>query len=154
MFTKTRFRLALALVISIILLFLGRLGTKSLLTDQSPDAERPEITLQVRQYPGKCHPWKRGAAIRLRLDIDRLRAYNLSSEDVMKGMAESSIISSPRRVDPPPGVVFQTRLWRPEQYDNLILKASAEGDIVRLKDVGKVEVDWSMFYVAHWLFGI
>lgn len=50
--------------------------------------------------------------------------------------------SEPKRVDPPPGVVFLTHLYRYGDYENIILSATPEGEIVRLKDVAKVEVEW------------
>ncbi len=40
----------------------------------------------------------RAYAMRIELDIDRLRAYNLSAEDVMKAVAEQSMIGSPGRL--------------------------------------------------------
>jgi multidrug efflux pump subunit AcrB len=97
-------------------------------------------TLQIRQYPKDGQPWNRGEAILIRLDIDRLRAYDLSSEDVMKALQESGVVGSGRRVDPPPGVVFVTRLHGPKRYENVIVRANAEGEVVRLKDVAKIEV--------------
>ncbi len=102
--------------------------------------KKSKPTLQIRQYPKAGHPWNRGDAILVRLDIDRLSACHLSSEDVMKALQESGVVGRRRRVEPPAAVVFVTRLYRPEQYEKLILKANAEGEVVRLKDVAKVEV--------------
>jgi AcrB/AcrD/AcrF family len=98
----------------------------------------------IRQYSENWRPWNRGDTVRVRLDIDRLRAYDLSKDDVMKALGESRMVdpSEPKRVDPPPGVVFVTRLDKPDRYENIILKANAEGEIVRLRDVAKVEVGW------------
>jgi multidrug efflux pump subunit AcrB len=93
----------------------------------------------VLQYSEDWRPWNRGHAFRIRLDIDRLRANNLSKEDVMEALRPSTMID-PKQVDPPPGVVFMTRYVRPDRYENIILKADADGEIVRLKDVAKVEV--------------
>ena len=92
--------------------------------------------------------------MRIWLNIDRLRAYKLSSEDVMKALAEQSIIGSPGRLGQATGITSQSReyvlMWigrynKPEQYENIILKANAEGEILRLKDVAKVELGSSMF---------
>jgi HAE1 family hydrophobic/amphiphilic exporter-1 len=96
----------------------------------------------------------RAYAMRIWLDIDRLRAYKLSSEDVMKQLAEQSIIGSPGRLGQATGITSQSReyvlTWigrynKAEQYENIILKANAEGEILRLKDVAKVELGSSMF---------
>ena len=94
---------------------------------------RPEITIQIRD------PWNRGNAVQVRLDIDRLHAYGLSEADVMSALTTSGTVD-PKEPLPPPGVVFNRHLSRPDQYENVILKANPEGDIVRLKDVAKVEL--------------
>jgi hypothetical protein len=97
----------------------------------------------VRQYSGEWRPWNRGHGFRVRVDMDRLRANGLSKEDVIYALTPSSLVGSPGRVDlPPPGVVFMTRYVTPDQYENSILKATAEGEILRLKDVAKIERSW------------
>lgn len=103
----------------------GKVGEKA-------DGARPEMTFQIRD------PWDRGDAVRVRLDVDRLRAYDLSKEDVMRALTPSGVVD-PREPLPPPGVVFDRHLSGPEGYENVILKANAEGDVVRLKDVATVE---------------
>jgi multidrug efflux pump subunit AcrB len=96
----------------------------------------------LRQYSEDWRPWNRGHTLRVRLDIDRLRAYDLSKEDVMRALTPSRMVD-PKEPPAPPGVVFVTRVYkRLDQYENIILKANAEGDVVRLKDVAKVEFGW------------
>jgi multidrug efflux pump subunit AcrB len=129
MFTKSRSRLALAIII--ILLLLGGLGIKTPFTERIPNVARPEITFQIR------HPWNRDA-VQVRLDIDRLRAYDLSKEDVMKALMPSGMVD-PEEPLPPSGVVFDKHLLSPDKYKSVILKANVEGNIVRLKDVAKVD---------------
>src|SRR3954464_9566466 len=51
MFTKILYRPALAMVISIILLFLGGLGIKTLPTSQFPDVAPPTVQVSIA-YPG------------------------------------------------------------------------------------------------------
>lgn len=96
----------------------------------------------------------RAYAMRVWLDIDRLRAYKLSSEDVMKALAEQSVIGSPGRLGQATGITSQSReyvlTWigrynKAEQYENIILRANAEGEVLKLKDVAKVELGSSMF---------
>ncbi|MDB5389575.1 MAG: bepE 1 [Planctomycetaceae bacterium] len=89
----------------------------------------------VRRYPAA---W--GQSIRIRLDIERLRAYDLSEEDVIIVMTPSSLVGSP---PPPPGVEFvKGGVYKLDQYEEVVLKANVEGDTVRLKDVGKVHAGW------------
>jgi hypothetical protein len=98
--------------------------------EDSANVARPGLTFEIR------HPWNRGDAVLVRLDIDRLRAHDLSKEDVMRAMTPSGLVG---HKEPPPGVVFNAAV-RPDQYEEVILKASPEGEIVRLKDVAKVEL--------------
>jgi HAE1 family hydrophobic/amphiphilic exporter-1 len=104
---------------------------------------------EIQRIHGMGIPWNlgnRAYAMRIWLDIDRLRAYRLSSEDVMKALAEQSIIGSPGRLGQATGITSQSReyvlMWigrynKPEQYESIILKANSEGEILRLKDVVK-----------------
>jgi HAE1 family hydrophobic/amphiphilic exporter-1 len=96
----------------------------------------------------------RAYAMRIMLNIDRMRAYNVSAADVMKAVAEQSMIGSPGRLGQATGKTSQTleyvltwvgRYNKPEQYENIILKANPDGEILRIKDVAKVELG-SSFY--------
>ena len=96
----------------------------------------------------------RAYAMRVWLNLDRMRAYNVSSDDVMKAVAEQSMIGSPGRLGQATGKTSQTveyvltwvgRYNKPEQYENIILKANPDGEILRLKDVAKVELGPSYY---------
>jgi HAE1 family hydrophobic/amphiphilic exporter-1 len=93
-------------------------------------------------------------AMRVWLNPDRMRAYNLSSDDVMKAISEQSIIGSPGRLGQATGKTSQSKEYvltyvgrfnKPEQYANIILKANPKGEILRLKDVGEVELGPQFF---------
>src|SRR3954453_1730660 len=96
----------------------------------------------------------RAYAMRVELDPDRMRAYSVSAEEVMKAVADQSMIGSPGRLGQATGQTSQTieyvltwvgRYNKPEQYENIILKANPDGEIWRIKDVAKVELG-SSFY--------
>jgi HAE1 family hydrophobic/amphiphilic exporter-1 len=96
----------------------------------------------------------RAYAMRIELNMERMRAYNLSADDVMKAVAEQSMIGSPGRLGQATGRTSQTieyvltwvgRYDKPEQYQNIILKANPDGEILRIKDVARVELG-SSFY--------
>jgi len=96
----------------------------------------------------------RAYAMRVELNLERLRAYNVSAEDVMKAIADQSMIGSPGRLRQATGRTSQTveyvltwvgRYDKPEQYENIILKASKKGEILRLRDVATIELG-SSFY--------
>ncbi len=93
-------------------------------------------------------------AMRVWLDPDRMRAYDVSSEDIMKAISEQSIIGSPGRLGQATGKTSQSKEYvltyvgrfnKPEQYDGIILKANPGGEILRLKDVGEAELGPQFF---------
>ncbi|HEY6879285.1 MAG TPA: efflux RND transporter permease subunit [Polyangiales bacterium] len=96
----------------------------------------------------------RAYAMRVELDPDRMRAYRISAEEVMKALADQSMIGSPGRLGQATGKTSQTleyvltwvgRYTTPEQYGDIILRANPEGEILKLKDVATVALG-SSFY--------
>jgi HAE1 family hydrophobic/amphiphilic exporter-1 len=115
----------------------------------------PEIK-RVRGIGSATILGSRQYAMRIWLDIDRMRAYNVSADDVMAALAEQSIIGSPGRIGQATGVKSQTieyvltwvgRYNKPEQYENIILKANPDAEILRLRDVAKVELGPSYYNI-------
>ena len=91
----------------------------------------------------------RSFAIRVWLNPERMRAYNIAATDVLKAIDEQSVLARPGRVGLSSGktaqsqeYVFTYKGWynTPEQYDNIVVRANADGEILKLKDVAKVEV--------------
>ena len=86
-------------------------------------------------------------AMRIRLNPIRMRAYNVSSEDIKQAFRGCSMIGSPEQIAPKSSqsdenvLTHVGRSNKPDQYENIILKASPDGEILRLKDVAKVELD-------------
>lgn len=77
---------------------------------------------------------------------DRMRAYNISAEEVMEAMAEQSIIGRPGRLGQSSGIhaqsveyvlTYQERYNKPEQYENIIIRANEKGEILYLKDIAR-----------------
>lgn len=96
----------------------------------------------------------RAYAMRVELDLDRMRAYNVSSADVMEAIKEQSMIGSPGRLGQATGTTSQTieyvltwvgRYNKPDQYEDIILRSNPNGEILRLKDVARVNLG-SSFY--------
>jgi HAE1 family hydrophobic/amphiphilic exporter-1 len=88
-------------------------------------------------------------AMRIWLNLDRMRAYDINSDDVMKAVSEQSMIGSPGRLGQASGKTSQTveyvltwpgRYNKPEQYQNIILRANPDGDELLLKHVAEVEL--------------
>ena len=96
----------------------------------------------------------RAYAMRVNLNLERMRAYNVSADSVMKAISEQSVIGSPGRIGQATGKTSQTieyvltwvgRYNKPEQYENIVLKANPDGEILRLRDIATVELG-SSFY--------
>lgn len=93
-------------------------------------------------------------AMRIWLKPDRMRAYNVSTEEVMEALGSQSIIGSPGRLGRSDGkrsealeyvLTYPGRYNKPEQYKDVIIRASSDGEILYLKDIAEVEFG-SEFY--------
>lgn len=93
-------------------------------------------------------------AMRIWLKPDRMRAYNVSTDEVMEALAQQSVIGSPGRIGQSSGkrsqsleyvLTYQGRYNTPEQYNDVIIRANPDGEILHLKDVANVELG-SEFY--------
>lgn len=93
-------------------------------------------------------------AMRIWLKPDRMRAYNVSTEEVMEALGSQSIIGSPGRLGRSDGkrsealeyvLTYPGRYNKPEQYKDVIIRANSDGEILYLKDIADVEFG-SEFY--------
>lgn len=93
-------------------------------------------------------------AMRVWLKPDRMRAYNISAQEVMEAMQEQSIIARPGRLGQSSGMQAQSleyvltyvgRYNKPEQYEDIIIRANEEGELIKLKDVATVELGTEFF---------
>ena len=93
-------------------------------------------------------------AMRVWLNPERMRAYNVSTDEVMHAIDEQSVIGRPGRTGGSSGkrsqaleyvLVYEGRFNKPEQYENIIIRANAEGELLRLKDVAEVELGSEFF---------
>jgi HAE1 family hydrophobic/amphiphilic exporter-1 len=93
-------------------------------------------------------------AMRVWLKPDRMRAYNVSTDEVMEAMKEQSVIGRPGRLGQASGktaqslefvLTYKGRFNKPEEYENIIIKANSEGEILKLKDVAEVELGSEFF---------
>lgn len=93
-------------------------------------------------------------AMRVWLKPDRMRAYNVATEEVMKAMEEQSVIGRPGRLGQASGktaqslefvLTYKGRFNKPEEYENIIIRANADGEILKLKDVADVELGSEFF---------
>lgn len=113
----------------------------------------PEIK-RIRGIAAAQNLGNRQYAMRVWLKPDRMRAYNISAEDVMEAMQEQSIVGRPGRLGQATGksaqtleyvLVYKGRYNTPEQYGDIILRANSDGESIRLKDVANVEFGSEFF---------
>ncbi|WP_093021844.1 efflux RND transporter permease subunit [Pustulibacterium marinum] len=93
-------------------------------------------------------------AMRVWLKPDRMRAYNVSTDEVMEALEAQSIIGSPGRLGRSSGkrsqsleyvLTYKGRYNKPEEYKDVIVRANPDGEILYLKDIADVELG-SEFY--------
>lgn len=93
-------------------------------------------------------------AMRIWLKPDRMRAYDVSTEEVMEAIDEQSVIGRPGRLGQSSGKTAQSleyvltysgRFNKAEQYGEIIIKANPEGEILKLKDIAEVELGSEFF---------
>ncbi|MFD1255257.1 efflux RND transporter permease subunit [Mucilaginibacter terrae] len=93
-------------------------------------------------------------AMRIWLKPDRMLAYKISAEEVMKALGEQSMEASPGKTGESSGkrsqafeyvLKYPGRFTTKEGYENIILKSSSDGEILRLKDVAEIEFGSSMY---------
>ncbi|MBO0354163.1 efflux RND transporter permease subunit [Muricauda ruestringensis] len=93
-------------------------------------------------------------AMRVWLKPDRMRAYDVSAEEILTAMEEQSILARPGRLGRSSGkraqsleyvLVYQDRYNEPEQYKDIIIKANDEGEMLKLGDVADVELGSEFF---------
>lgn len=88
-------------------------------------------------------------AMRVWLNPERMRAYNISPDDVMEAMSDQSIIGKPGRIGRGDAqraealeyvLAYSDRYSDPKEYENIIIKANAKGEILKLKDIATVNL--------------
>ena len=93
-------------------------------------------------------------AMRIWLKPDRMRAYNVSAEEVLEAMQEQSIIARPGRLGQSSGkqaqsleyvLVYQDRYNEADQYKEIIIRANDDGELLKLKDIADVELGSEFF---------
>ncbi len=93
-------------------------------------------------------------AMRVWLNPDRMRAYSISVEEVMKALGEQSIIGRPGRIGQSSGIAAQSleyvltykgRYSEPKEYEDIIIRANSQGESIHLKDIAKVELGSEFF---------
>lgn len=101
-------------------------------------------------------------AMRIWLKPDRMTAYKISADDVLKALDEQSLEASPGRTGESSGKSSQAfeyvlkypgRFTTKEGYENIVLRANPDGEMLRVKDVADVEFGSSYYDIYSKLNG-
>src|SRR5712671_5386278 len=88
-------------------------------------------------------------SLRLWLDTDRLTAFNLTPADVVSAIQAQNVQAALGRIGAAPTpqaqqfqltIKTQGRLTRPDQFDNIVVRANPDGSVVRIKDVARADL--------------
>ena len=133
-----------------------------ILTFDSPDGRYDDLFVsnyatlniidELRRIPGVGNVQVFGArdySIRIWLNPDRLTELGLTPADVAAAVREQNAQSAAGRLGEEPidervdltlSVTTQSRLSDPEQFERIVLRVGEGGEVVRLKDVARVEL--------------
>jgi len=93
-------------------------------------------------------------AMRIWLKPDRMLAHKISTDEVMSALSAQSLEASPGKTGESSGkrsqsfeyvLKYSGRFTSQDQYENIILKSTPEGELLRLKDIADVEFGSSMY---------
>ncbi|MBC6989699.1 efflux RND transporter permease subunit [Hymenobacter sp. BT491] len=89
-------------------------------------------------------------SMRVWLKPDRLASYSVSADEVIKAIRDQNVEAAPGKTGESSGKAPQMlqyvlrytgKMFEPEQYKNVVLRANADGSVLRLRDVADVEFD-------------
>ncbi|MBE2289818.1 MAG: efflux RND transporter permease subunit [Chitinophagaceae bacterium] len=87
-------------------------------------------------------------AMRVWLKPDRMQAYNLSTDEVINAIRSQNVEAAPGKSGESSGqdpqalqyvIKYTGKFFKPEQYQNIVIRADNSGSFLRLKDIADVE---------------
>jgi multidrug efflux pump len=109
------------------------------------------IVGEIRRIPGvgRATLYSTEQSLRIWVDPEKLIGFNLTSEDVTKAIAaqNAQVASGSLGAEPSvPGqkvsalVLVKGQLSTPAEFGSIVLHANADGSVVRLRDVARIEI--------------
>ena len=92
---------------------------------------------------------ERDYSMRVWLDADKMARLGVTATDVANVINEQNVVAPAGSIGSPPvpggqqmqySVLVKGRLASAEEYENIVLRAGADGQVVRLKDVARIEL--------------
>ncbi|WP_433830168.1 efflux RND transporter permease subunit [Flavobacterium anhuiense] len=87
-------------------------------------------------------------SMRVWLDPEKMLSYNISANEVIASLQKQNISAAPGKVGEGSGqmnnqlqyvIKYSGKFFEPKQYEEIPLRANADGTILRLKDISKIE---------------
>ncbi|MBT1697649.1 efflux RND transporter permease subunit [Fulvivirgaceae bacterium PWU4] len=107
------------------------------------------IVPEIQRVPGVGQAMVFGSkdySMRIWLRPDRLATYGLSAQEVLAAIREQNVEAAPGRFGESSQESFEYvlkykgKLSEGNQYEDIVLKANADGSLLRLKDVARIEL--------------
>ncbi|MEA3425661.1 MAG: efflux RND transporter permease subunit [Bacteroidota bacterium] len=87
-------------------------------------------------------------SMRIWMNPDKMTTYNISTDDVIRALKEQNVEAAPGKIGESSGkrpealqyvLKYTGKFNTEEQYENIVLKSTVDGQIITLKDVANVE---------------
>ena len=106
------------------------------------------IIPQVQRIKGVGDAMVMGAdySMRIWLDPEKMAEYHLMPADISGVLAEQNIEAAPGNIGERENQTFQYtlrykgRLSEPSEFENMVIRSTADGNVIRVKDVARVEL--------------
>ncbi len=117
------------------------------------------VLAELRRIPGVGFAdilGMREYAVRVWLKPDKMLAYQVSPEEVVKALKDANVEAAPGKIGENSdrgrspleyAVKYTGKFTRPEQYARVPIRASADGEILHIGDVADVEFDTAFYDV-------
>lgn len=99
--------------------------------------------LSTMKDVGDVQVWAQTYAMRIWLDPQKMMAKGISADDVDNTLINNNVQSAAGQLEAPwqeLNIITNMAIQTPPQFDNLVLKSTDKGDLLRLKDVGYAEL--------------
>lgn len=92
----------------------------------------------------------RDYAMRVWLRPDKMIMYNISADEVIKSLKAQNVEAAPGKIGESSGKTAQSMQYvlrytgkytKKEEYEQVVIKSNADGELIRLKDIADVEFD-------------
>lgn len=105
-----------------------------------PKLQRVKGVGQVNVFGAKDY------SMRIWIDPEKMASYNLAPKDIQAALQEQNVEAAPGKFGENANGVYEYvikykgRLSKVEEYENIVIKATGNGNFLHLKDVAKIEL--------------